>query len=247
MSFLAFSDEDIMREPKVLVLVMASDDLPVYLQEQKIWRSYMHLDREHFEVYFIKINAKLESDYEMSYDVIWSKAENNLSTGMVHRTLLSIEALMPRIEEFDYVLRTNLSSFYVFPRLLKFINTLPKNNCYCGFIGYGAVPFVSGAGILFSRDLAKKMVSETESLLAKNPVNNEDIIIGKFFYDRHIGIIPAPRMDFLTLRDWMNRKDSIPENIFHFRTKNRQPERRINDEIFIQSELVNMFYINTEN
>ena len=240
-SVLAFSNENI--EPKVLVLIVASDDLPVYIKEQEIWRSYMHRDREHFEVYFIKVDSELQSDYELSFDVIWSKVENNVSTGMVHRTLLSIEALMPRIEEFDYVLRTNLSSFYVFPRLLKFINTLPRNNCYCGVIGHAGVPFVSGAGFLLSRDLVKKMVSEKESLLAPSPVYEEDLIIGKFFYDRNIDMIPASRINFLTLSDWMDGKDSIPENIFHFRTKNLDAERRLHDEIFIQRELLNMFYL----
>lgn len=247
MSSLTYSNEEIVREPKVLVLIMASDDLPVYILEQEIWRSYMHLDREHFEVYFIKANPELQSDYEMSFDVIWSRVERDISTGMILRTLVSIEALMPRIEEFDYVLRTNLSSFYVFPRLLKFINTLPKTNCYCGVHVYGWITFVSGAGMLISTDLVKKMVAEKEFLLTCSPFYEEDVIIGHYFYQNYIGMIPASRMDFPTLGDWVNQKDSCPDDIFHFRTKNLDYERRVTDEIFIQSELVKKFYNNTEN
>jgi hypothetical protein len=245
--FPVLSYEDIIKEPKVLVLIAASDDLPVYVEEQQIWRSYMHLDREHFEVYFIKANPELETDYEISSDVIWSKVENNLSTGMVHRVISSIEAMMPKMEEFDYVLRTNLSSFFIFPRYLKFINTLPRTNCYCGVIGYVEVLFVSGAGFLLSRDLAKQMVNDKEYLIEPSPLYWEDLIIGKYFYDLNVPFLNSSRMDFVTLSSWMEGKNFIPEHIHHIRTKNVDGSKRLSEEIFIQKELVNMFYVNPTN
>ena len=39
------------RDTKVLVLIIASDNQPVYLELQKLWRSYMHQDRKHIEAY----------------------------------------------------------------------------------------------------------------------------------------------------------------------------------------------------
>ena len=39
---------------RILVLVIASEDHPVYPQLQKIWKAYMHLDRKHIQSFFIK-------------------------------------------------------------------------------------------------------------------------------------------------------------------------------------------------
>ena len=39
---------------KVLVLIITSDNLPVYPKLQKVWKSYMHSDPEHIEAYFIR-------------------------------------------------------------------------------------------------------------------------------------------------------------------------------------------------
>ncbi|MCX6988703.1 MAG: hypothetical protein NTZ52_04285 [Chlamydiae bacterium] len=118
------------RNPKVLVLIIASDNFPgvdlvfPYPELKKIWRSYMHTN-PNIEAYFIQGDPNLSSPYEIQGDVIWSKTEENLRPGILNKTLLSIECMLPRINEFDYVLRTNLSSFYVFPRLLHFLQTLP--------------------------------------------------------------------------------------------------------------------------
>lgn len=39
---------------KLLVLIISSDNRPIYLEFEKLWRSYMHLNPEHVEAYFLK-------------------------------------------------------------------------------------------------------------------------------------------------------------------------------------------------
>ena len=80
---------------KLLVLIIASDNLPVYVEEQKIWRSYMHLDPRHVEAYFIKGNPQLPANYFFKEDVIWSQTQDCIIPGILNKTLLSMEALMP--------------------------------------------------------------------------------------------------------------------------------------------------------
>ncbi len=117
-----FSDRDM----KILVLIIASDNLPVYVEEQKIWRAYMHLNPKHVEAYFIKADPTLSTPFAIKEDIIWARGAENVRPGVLNKTLLAFEALLPRLHEFDYVIRTNLSSFYVFPRLFTFLETLPK-------------------------------------------------------------------------------------------------------------------------
>lgn len=85
----------------------------------------MHNYKDNIEAYFIRGNPDLEKT-ELVEDTIWSKTEESLRPGIINKTLLSLEYLQDRINSFDYVLRTNLSSFYIFDRLLKILETKPK-------------------------------------------------------------------------------------------------------------------------
>lgn len=227
---------------KILVLIIASDDSSVYRELQRIWKSYMHLDREHVEAYFIKGNAELPSLYKISGDTIWSRTAENYSPGILNKTVLSIEAILPRINEFDFVLRTNLSSFYVFPRLLEFVKTLPKEKCYCGFPWVDpAITFASGAGFIISCDLAELLVNRKAELL-ENSSHADDVLVGMLLKQEKIGLISAPRLDLSSLKKWKKHKRKIPEHQFHFRVKNRKEELRRIEEIHIQRKLVKLFY-----
>lgn len=72
-NFLIASPDPSPQNLKILVLIIASDNSLVYQELQKIWKSYMHLDREHIEAYFIKGAAELETAYQIVDDTIWSK------------------------------------------------------------------------------------------------------------------------------------------------------------------------------
>lgn len=230
------------KEMKLLVLIISSDNFPgsnlvfPYKELQKVWSSYMHLDPEHIEAYFIRGNPELTAEFEVVDDVVWCKTEENVIPGILNKTIMSMEYLLPRIDEFDFILRTNLSSFYVFPRLLEFLKTIPKTGCYCAS-GEG---FGSGCGFLLSSDIVKLLV-ENKNHLFNNSIN-DDVAIGYFLRDKGIKLYPAPRIDFLSLEDWFNYRDKITSNDFHFRVKNLKHELRATEDLFIYSELLDVFY-----
>jgi hypothetical protein len=226
---------------KVLVLIIASDQFPIYVELQRLWRLYMHTDPKHIEAYFIKGDEHLPKKTMIERDIIWSRTDDGwppASAGILNKTILSLERMMPRIHEFDYILRTNLSSFYMFPRLLRFLKKLPKTGCYCGsHIGDGKTG--SGCGFIISPDIAKKLVRNKKNFL--NLQIADDLAIGQFLHKRGIKLLPQKRMDFFSLGDWYNR-GTIPQDIFHFRIKNNQHKLRLTDDIYIYTELLNMFY-----
>jgi hypothetical protein len=63
---------------KLLVLIIASDNHPIYIELQKIWRAYMHLDPEHVEVYFMKNNPNLSTQYQSINDEICASLKKML-------------------------------------------------------------------------------------------------------------------------------------------------------------------------
>jgi hypothetical protein len=237
------------KDLKILVLIIASDTIrgsevfEPYLKMQDMWRSYMHLDPAHVEAYLIKANPDLSAPYEIEGDVIWSKTQESWVPGILVKTLYSMESLLPRLKEFDYVIRPNLSSFYVFPRLLEFLKTAPREKCYCG--PRLCDRFLSGAGFILSRDMAEMLVENKEEIL-RSP-DPDDVAIGDFLRSRGIPMLGVDWRIFNNLNVWNQEKDQIPSSIFHFRTKNDDESLRGTDELFIQSELFKMFYGKAEN
>src|SRR6478672_11271514 len=88
---------------KILVLIIASDDEPCYIELQRIWRSYMHQDLDHVETYFIKADPSLPFQSVIDGDVIWSQSSETIIPGIINKTIMSMELLLPRIKtEFNY-------------------------------------------------------------------------------------------------------------------------------------------------
>ncbi len=232
----SFTDKDM----KVLVLIISSDDQPVYAECEKIWRAYMHLDTDHVEAYFYKANPDLDVECEIQGDIIWSKCPTSSVPGAMQKTLLSMEYMLPRIHEFDYVIKVTVTSFFCFPRLFDFLETLPKTGCISSVIMNQREIFPSGANLMFSPDFVEFLVENKEVLW--DVFHYDDIVLGRFFGENDIPIIPAERLDIPTIDSWSELKDNIPDNIFHFRVKNPDHRLRVTEDLYIHKELLKRFY-----
>lgn len=246
------------RKNKILVLIIACDDEQdqpdavffgqkknnnAYAKFQNVWRAYMHLDPEHIEAYFLKANPNLATDCEIHGDVIWTKTDENFIPGLTNKTLAALQLLQPRFAEFDYVLRTNLSSFYYFPRLLNYARTLPIEKCYCGIAlntCWHCQNYVSGAGILLSMDLANALVSWKDEMW-NSPII-DDCCFGFYLSRITTNIISAPRIWVNSLASWNAMKELLPPFSFHFRIKHDDETLRDTEEVVIHKDLLKMFY-----
>jgi len=232
------------KSPKLLVLIIASDNFPgsnlvfPYKQMQEVWRSYMQLDPTHVKAYFIRSNPDLSNDFELDGDTLWSKTEESVKPGILNKTLLSMEYFLSQQDEFefDYVLRTNLSSFYVIPKFFDFLHTLPKNRLYCAS-GEG---FGSGCGYLLSSDVVEMIVKHKHEIY--DNIGDDDVVMAQFLFKNGIRLLPAPRNDFYSLSDWLTYKQQSNFDHFHFRVKNFIHENRATEDLTIYSELLLMYY-----
>lgn len=243
---LVIFQENNAKEIKLLVLIISSDYCPIdecsiYLELQKVWKSYMHYNPTQIESYFIRADAEMPTKFKIEDDVIWAKTKEGwppASDGIIKKTILALDAISPRLHEFDYILRTNLSSFYVFPRLLKFLETLPRKGCYCGS-GEG---FASGCGFILSSDLVKLLIAHKNEFLDKIHYSDDDVLIGAFFKKHGIKLLPHSRLDLLTLDIWNQMKNKINASVFQFRIKNDNHSARLTEDLQIYSDLLKMFY-----
>ena len=123
--------------------------------------------------------------------------------------------------DFDYLFRTNTSSYVDVPKLKNFLEGKPEKNLYAGVIGkvFGKLKFASGAGILLSRDVVER-ICEKENEWKHGLV--DDIAIADIvssLQSPSVEISELPRLDLATLEQAESAtSEQILEN-FHFRCK----------------------------
>ena len=240
------------KEPKTLVLIIASDNQPLYNELQKIWRSYMDSDPNHFDCYFLKNKEDLEVPVKLDNKTIWCRAEEQVELpGLLNKTLISLNFLKDSLDNYDFVIRTNLSSFWIFKNLLSFLKTSPTKNFYSGIIhgknwdfldGKG---WICGAGIILSTDLAITLIEHRDYLL--NPNNwhgakHDDTMIAQFFHDRNIQLSLSNYLEISSCKDLSKFYQHAQNNVFHIRVKTSY-KNRLPFELKFHKFLLETFYM----
>lgn len=124
--------------------------------------------------------------------------------------------------EFNYIFKTNTSSYIDLNLLNEYVGNKPKENLYSGVIGdYNGIQFVSGCGVLLSKDLVKFYI-DNKSKVRHDII--EDVAMGLFFTQNNIKPIPGPRFDVN-----FSNENNIPNNCFHYRCKDYERGDRLND------------------
>jgi hypothetical protein len=138
---------------KLVILVIASDNLAIYAHHEACWKSYA---RSHPDVvvYFIRQREDVDETY-IDGDTIWSRGRE--ATERVFEKTIAAFQYLPT-SSYDFLVRTNLSSVWNFRRLIDFCRTLPTTNVFCGVIGN---PGISGAGMILSPDVVTKLVANS--------------------------------------------------------------------------------------
>ena len=137
--------------------------------------------------------------------------------------LSTIEAFSYVLENYDfqYIFRTNSSSYVNLQKLLKLTESLPKTGVYAGFEGriLRHIAFASGAGYLLSRDIVEE-ICLSPRLWRHGLI--DDVALADFVstsLKTKIGQIPLPRCTAAKLDDAKNLSRSEIQDHFHYRCK----------------------------
>jgi len=224
--------------PKILMLILASDTDPIYIEFQKIWRKYMN-SNPNIDSYFYKADPTLKEEALLvDKNTLLVKCEESFNT-CYEKTLKAFEYFSPQFSKYDYILRPNLSSFIVFDHYLEFCKMLPKVNGCSAVIGtHTTIQFPSGAAFTLTPDLVMRLLQERPPYVVQ-----DDVSIGNALKLWNIHILPAPRTDISYDKD-IEYIDSIISNdktIFHYRVKRLSGNRNI--DVDILNKLVDKYYI----
>lgn len=195
---------------KILILVLSLDDQGFYTQlykkQKETWDSESVEDVD--TMYYF---GNSQSNFIDKENIYTDVKEQLIFCG--YKTLTAFNLIKDL--EFDYIFRTNSSSYVDKKLLLEFIKDKPKQNFYSGAIGnYNGIPFASGSGYFLSKDLFKYILEN------KNEWNHQvidDVSVGIMMLQKNVKIHIGKRFD-LTDECYQNIYNIDP-NYYHYRCK----------------------------
>lgn len=218
---------------KLLCLIIASKNAQ-YPEFEQQWRKYIDkIGKSNIQFFFLY--CANETTIDPATHTITIQGEESLIPGIFNKT---IHAMMETIQiDYEYLLRTNLSSFFDFPKLLAYLAQVSPTSYTGTFLEISneqiemtvkgglqiRIPtiFLNGAAFLMAKDVVFSTISKytcmTPQELSYIITLPDDVSISLLvasFYDwRNMQILPrfAPLTKIILL--------DIPPNIFHVRLK----------------------------
>lgn len=199
---------------RILCLILASDTSPEYIRFQMLWRKFMHLHPD-VDCYFYKGHPDLTQPSFLEDQTIWINVPETFET-VYEKTLKAFEVCLPMLNKYDFVYRSNLSTFVSFQHLVKYCKDLPRTNCCAAVIG-GIPPddekrhslesnftFPGGNGFILTPDLVRRLVTEKIPL-----VEQDDVTIGVALRKWGVKIQEFVRPDFRDDGYWYVNNHSL--------------------------------------
>lgn len=189
---------------KAILLVLASDNTKAYIKFREIYQAYYESNPEILVLLvYGKTTNIIPNDHDLVFDV-----DENYFPGMITKTILALEHI-EKTYNYEYLIRTNISTFWVLDRLRARLDKAPATECFegsirfCSIKGGGSSPnYISGTNLVLSRDMVQKMLSKKKDMLEwdKKP---EDWAMSQALIDfgyEAKGVVPAPiqHMDMFT-------------------------------------------------
>ena len=192
-----------------IAVIVISSESDVYQKLKDCWR--LSIAKTKIPVYFVQFYDQ-DQDIVVTTDEIKLKGKESLKN-IFKKTALAFE-VVTNLHNPDYIIRTNLSSFYIWPRLERYLIDKPREKFCSAIVGKKHnLEFPSGCGMILSKDVAKLWINSKEKVV----IDNDDVEFGKILAQNSIKILPCKRLD--AERNQKLSITEIPSDCFHLRGK----------------------------
>lgn len=126
-------------------------------------------------IYYI-FNPDIQSDYLLENDILHIKGKETYVPGILTKTIRAFEYALT-MGDFDYIVRTNISTVVNFSRLMEYLENNPTNHAgirnrlegtdkKAGIIDsrYFNTEYASGTCIIYTKDLLQKIINARDKL-----------------------------------------------------------------------------------
>ena len=213
---------------KIINLVLYNDDNKNYVQMYQILKEH-YKKYSNVTTFFYKYKNNLQNEIELDGNIINIKGEETYIPGILNKTIIALDFVQTNITDFDYIVRSNISSIIDF----KLLSTeLEKNEIeYYGgtkLIMNDNIPFASGTNIILSTKGVQLLIDNKDLL---NTGIIDDVSISKLFNYLKIEPKKITTNKFITIPHIYNEKlfqEIMNNNYVLYR--NKQSNRDIDVE-----------------
>lgn len=168
---------------KVAVLIITLRGQEQYENERRQWKKYMN-KYKNVDCYFI------ECDGTEGFNTIYSKCTESYVPGIFQKTILSLEKVG---DNYDYYIRTNLSSFFIIQNLLNKLENISQDvpyysGAYCvqNDNNHNGTSWVGGFGIILNKKSRKVLLDNGKKDKYFKNTTPDDVLIGNVLNDYNI-------------------------------------------------------------
>jgi hypothetical protein len=174
---------------RCIFLIIATHNTEYFKNARKVWKLYMNLF-SHIKCFFVYGKCIESLDNKDSNDLIFSDVEENNKFSQIQKSLLAMKYIACNYT-YDYIIRTNLSTFWNFNLIENLLQKCPKYMCYAG--GHDLSPFFlinpykiitshiySGVCIILTSDIIELFFNNLYKFNFELP---DDISLGLFISD----------------------------------------------------------------
>lgn len=185
---------------KILILIIYNDDADYYRKMFELQNEYIN-NNENVDVYFIKYNNKQKQPIVEQNNLI-SIYGNEKLLNIIHKTIVALDFLINlKNKNYDFIVRTNISTLININNLRCFLNECDKYNVYTGSklenlqwydeksgINYNSnlehnlmgLRYMQGHSIIMSIDVVQCLLKNRYNI---NHAIVDDVTIGMFIRD----------------------------------------------------------------
>nr|QOI90529.1 hypothetical protein HWQ62_00394 [Pyramimonas orientalis virus] len=245
--------ERIDKNLKVCILVISARS-ERWDVEKQVWKAFMD-KHSNIDCFFLECD-----DYEHQDETtIYSKCEESFRPGILLKTM---DALKKVENKYDFYIRSNLSTFFIFDRLYKDLSNIPTNKIIyggqrrlnmffdekkCKEFGYFnkdglKISYIGGTTIILNNKSNTFLLNHWRKYYKEFGMFSDDTFIGIVFDRENIPIYESKK-NIRPLYIWNNTL-SIQENLTEINTKNISyiRKREMKDKEAIYRRLLKHFY-----
>lgn len=177
----------------LIILILYSDDLPIYKYNKIILKQYMNTNKEILPL-FIKYDNTISDETLLieNENLLLIKGEEKYECESIFNKTIKALKFCYTQYKFNYILRTNASTFWVYDNLLNFLKLDNKRNYIYGWkvnhinnIGEKEF-FISGTGIIIPFKLVPMLFNHNEFKCVM-----DDVEISQYYLSNGIEIKDA--------------------------------------------------------
>lgn len=177
---IASQDSDV-QNTRYIIERLKPEWKPLYSFMKSIWLQYFQIN-PNIKVVFVYGGGEKEFEVQ-DHDWIFPEVFENNHPGIIDKTMKSMKKAVD-LYDFDYLIRTNLSTFWDINKLHSRLQELPKTKCLTGTEiksrdTFGnSYHYIAGFDLVMSRDLVEAILPYTQDIVEQKVYcNMEDLSI----------------------------------------------------------------------